>query len=907
VQAVEKQCLELTLYAKKIIIKSMEPLRLSLGIIAITLLLILTISYTLPSAVKNRQGSPYVEVVGNKFYLYGQEFVPKVVNYYPRDYNWNEMWNHFFQLEDSGVLDHDMALAKSIGINVVRIIVQYNAVGGPNVNEENLTKIDHMLSIIDRHNMKAIVTLLDWSNPKESIDDHIKHVKTIVSRFRDDPRIFAWDVRNEPDHFWDGSWSPFVSKPEMISYLRNIIQAVREVDTNHTVTVGEYGNFLGDRRNGTATIFSDNFDDGNYDGWTVLDGSWSVSNGELIGENGTILVGEDSWYDYSLTVRMRTLWQGNQTWNVARIMFRYIDENNYYALLLRSDGYVELAKMQNGVWKSNLVTNYTGASPGEWHTFHIVLFRNETEVFMDGNLQFDYWDDEPIRHGKIALWAEGSKDAYDDVSVDVGPSILWSDVFNDVDFLIFHWYTSSDILRDALSVLRSSYDGPILIEEIGKPTAGENIPWDEEYVATWLNSTLDVLASFDGVYPGVWCLLDYTQIPGISGDSPEKHFGLFNINYEIKKNGIAYRDHYQGSPLYNDAEIISVDKPSSMNVGEISTVNVVVKNTGTVHWDRGRDYRLGSQQPRDNQIWGTGRAYIGEGDVVYPGDEYTFSFNIRAPSVPGKYSFSWRMLREYVEWFGTTYYGNITVRDSSRNIISEDEFPSKLSNWTVKNGSATVDSEGVTLWSGSIISNYSFVDGGFSMRYRDLSGDALHVYLRYRDEGNYVEIVLHPNCSCELYTSTNGYRQKINSTVASFDHSDYTTVFVELNGTDAIVYINGERVLEGQVPSSLDVEGRVILYSAGCTKIDYAAIYTEPAVPEMKNVVGVFVLLIILSLVLRSPRISMRNNFQTTHRLIKSYAFSPKTFFPNSPCSSDESRRNSCRKKKENACGWRRG
>ncbi len=77
---------------------------------------------------EHRTYNPFITIVGDKFYLGGKVFVPKGVNYFPRDYGWNKMWDHFFSIEN--VIDTDMARAHALGINVVRIIIQYNAFGG---------------------------------------------------------------------------------------------------------------------------------------------------------------------------------------------------------------------------------------------------------------------------------------------------------------------------------------------------------------------------------------------------------------------------------------------------------------------------------------------------------------------------------------------------------------------------------------------------------------------------------------------------------------------------------------------------------------------------------------------------------------------------------------------------------
>ncbi|MFC5987237.1 hypothetical protein [Marinicrinis lubricantis] len=54
----------------------------------------------------------------------------------------------------------------------------------------------------------------------------------------------------------------------------------------------------------TSVLFEDDFEDGNYNGWTPLSGSsWTVNSGHLIftdtGTEAIISAGDAAWSDYS--------------------------------------------------------------------------------------------------------------------------------------------------------------------------------------------------------------------------------------------------------------------------------------------------------------------------------------------------------------------------------------------------------------------------------------------------------------------------------------------------------------------------------------------------------------------------------------------------------------------------------
>ena len=111
----------------------------------------------------------------------------------------------------------------------------------------------------------------------------------------------------------------------------------------------------------------------------------------------------------------------------------------------------------------------------------------------------------------------------------------------------------------------------------------------------------------------------------------------------------------------NSAQYLSHSVPSNMVAGQTYSVSVTMKNAGTSSWTAADSYRLGSQNPQDNWNWGLGRVYLSSGESIAPGQTKTFSFSVTAPNTPGNYNFQWRMLREYVEWFGD-YSANSAVR-----------------------------------------------------------------------------------------------------------------------------------------------------------------------------------------------------------------------------------------------------
>jgi len=99
---------------------------------------------------------------------------------------------------------------------------------------------------------------------------------------------------------------------------------------------------------------------------------------------------------------------------------------------------------------------------------------------------------------------------------------------------------------------------------------------------------------------------------------------------------------FRNAQIKNDAVFMGQSVPTSMISGQEYQISVTVKNTGTETWTDGKGYRLGSQNPQDNNIWRS-RIYLEADETVEPGKNKVFSFLVKAPA-PGTYNFQWQML-----------------------------------------------------------------------------------------------------------------------------------------------------------------------------------------------------------------------------------------------------------------------
>ena len=129
---------------------------------------------------------------------------------------------------------------------------------------------------------------------------------------------------------------------------------------------------------------------------------------------------------------------------------------------------------------------------------------------------------------------------------------------------------------------------------------------------------------------------DY-NLPDSSGYSFTQLLKDFMHTYVVSGNG-------------NNAQFISQNVPTAMEAGNYYTVSVLFNNNGITKWSTSTYYNLGSQNPSDNTVWGLNRVSVG--DPVNVGQTKNFTFQIKAPTTPGNYSFKWRMVKDGLEWFG---------------------------------------------------------------------------------------------------------------------------------------------------------------------------------------------------------------------------------------------------------------
>ena len=155
-------------------------------------------------------------------------------------------------------------------------------------------------------------------------------------------------------------------------------------------------------------------------------------------------------------------------------------------------------------------------------------------------------------------------------------------------------------------------------------------------------------------------------VPDSLKDGTDKVIRVYGIN--IRADGVVTGTNVEllGSPKtincepppFNDAEYVSSDIPSGVNIDETFPVSVTFKNVGTTIWTVTDMHRMGIHEwdsiaSASAHVFSLPSFRFLLTEDVAPQESFTFTFDATAPATPGTYSFpGFQMLQEGLEWFG---------------------------------------------------------------------------------------------------------------------------------------------------------------------------------------------------------------------------------------------------------------
>jgi hypothetical protein len=188
-----------------------------------------------------QSGGDFARLQDGRLYVGGQPFAVRGVNYYPV----RAPWRRFLTDSDLETVAREMDLIQGARLNTLRIFVWYGALfdcsgSGAVPNAAAFARLDGIIRLAAAHHFRLIVTLNDLPDVlvrplyryPEAASEQTAYV---VRRYRDEPVILAWDLRNEGDIDYGRG---YVTSKAVLSWLNTLSVQVRVIDPNHLITAG---------------------------------------------------------------------------------------------------------------------------------------------------------------------------------------------------------------------------------------------------------------------------------------------------------------------------------------------------------------------------------------------------------------------------------------------------------------------------------------------------------------------------------------------------------------------------------------------------------------------------------------------------------------------------------------------
>ncbi|WP_299431916.1 glycoside hydrolase family 2 TIM barrel-domain containing protein [uncultured Maribacter sp.] len=155
----------------------------------------------------------------------------KGINYYPKDSSWDTFGKRF----NDSIIKNDFKIIQRMGLNTLRIFIQYEDFGKNRVNPKKLALLKKVLDLAEETNLEVLITLFDFYGDYDVSNWTLthRHAEQIVNAIKDHPALLAWDIKNEPDLDFESR-----GKERVLSWLEQMIENIKKWDKNHPVTIG---------------------------------------------------------------------------------------------------------------------------------------------------------------------------------------------------------------------------------------------------------------------------------------------------------------------------------------------------------------------------------------------------------------------------------------------------------------------------------------------------------------------------------------------------------------------------------------------------------------------------------------------------------------------------------------------
>ena len=155
----------------------------------------------------------------------------KGLNYYPQKNPWNTFGKKF----NDTIINNDFKIIKNMGLNTIRLFIQYEDFGKSDVKLEKLNRLIKTMDLALEYDLKVMITLFDFYGDYDVANWTLtqRHAETIVTALKNHRALLGWDIKNEPDLDFDSR-----GRSRVLSWLLEMNTKIRQWDPNHPITIG---------------------------------------------------------------------------------------------------------------------------------------------------------------------------------------------------------------------------------------------------------------------------------------------------------------------------------------------------------------------------------------------------------------------------------------------------------------------------------------------------------------------------------------------------------------------------------------------------------------------------------------------------------------------------------------------
>jgi len=155
----------------------------------------------------------------------------KGINYYPKDSPWDTFGKKF----NDSIIEQDFKIIQDMGLNTIRIFIQYEDFGKNKVDQKKLNLLKTLLDSAEAYQLDVLITLFDFYGDYDVSNWTLthRHAQQIVNAVKDHPALLGWDIKNEPDLDFGSR-----GRLRVLSWLEQMIANIKKWDKKHPVTIG---------------------------------------------------------------------------------------------------------------------------------------------------------------------------------------------------------------------------------------------------------------------------------------------------------------------------------------------------------------------------------------------------------------------------------------------------------------------------------------------------------------------------------------------------------------------------------------------------------------------------------------------------------------------------------------------